>query len=206
MRKVKIAKSLPFSTSLENSLISSSLHFFRSKLIFKPELGLFKKSPYFVLSSVLFIVLPSDSEASLTSFGTASLLTSFGTASLLTSFGMTPWDVIPRHASAEGPPRFARDDKKVGSGRHPLPCPPEARKRRGTPRFRSGRQKRVLGVTKKVLGATKKVLGATKKKGARGDKKRGARGDSRRACTKTFLVQPQPDDLVFFIKLFTMKE
>jgi hypothetical protein len=37
-------------------------------------MGLFKKVP-------LYFVLPSDSEASLASLGTASLLTSFGTAS-----------------------------------------------------------------------------------------------------------------------------
>jgi|GEM_PF-6602875 len=56
--------------------------------------GCSKKSPYLVLPSNLSFVLPSDSEASLTSIGTASLLTSFGTASR---------DVIPRRLSAEGP-------------------------------------------------------------------------------------------------------
>ena len=56
---------------------------------------LFKKVPYYVL--------PSDSEASLALFGTASLLTLFGTASLLTLFGMASRDVIPRSVSAEGP-------------------------------------------------------------------------------------------------------
>jgi hypothetical protein len=56
--------------------------------------GLFKKVPYSVLPSNLSFVLPSDSEVSLASLGTASLLTSFGTALR---------DVIPRHASAEGP-------------------------------------------------------------------------------------------------------
>jgi len=46
------------------------------------------KSPYFVLPNVFFIVLPSDSEASFTSFGTALR------------------DVILRHVSAEGPIGF----------------------------------------------------------------------------------------------------
>jgi hypothetical protein len=49
-------------------------------MIDKKVWRLFKKVPY--------SVLPSDSEASLTSFGTASPLTSFGTASPLTSFGV----------------------------------------------------------------------------------------------------------------------
>jgi len=61
--------------------------------------------------------MPSVSEASLASLGTASPLTSFQTASR---------DVFPRRASAEGPPRLTplvdknggvRGDKKVGSGR-----------------------------------------------------------------------------------------
>ena len=47
--------------------------------------------------------MPSDSVASLTSFGIASPLTSFGTALR---------DVIPKHASAEGPLAYARGDKK----------------------------------------------------------------------------------------------
>jgi len=51
-------------------------------------------SPYFVVPSVLFVVLPSDSEASLTSFGTASRDVFPRRASLF---------VFPRHASAEGP-------------------------------------------------------------------------------------------------------
>jgi hypothetical protein len=48
-------------------------------------------------------VVPSGSEASLASLGTASPLTSLGTASR---------NVIPRSASAEGPLAYARGDKK----------------------------------------------------------------------------------------------
>jgi hypothetical protein len=62
--------------------------------------GLFKKVPlYFIPPNAHFFVLPSDSEASLTSFGTASR------------------HVSQRHVSAEGPLACARGDKRVGSGR-----------------------------------------------------------------------------------------
>jgi hypothetical protein len=96
----------------------------------KYDLRLFKKVPYSVLLS--------DSEASLTSFGTAS----------------PPHFVLPRvarHLSL----RSGRRPSSLRSRRRPG-CLPEALKRRGTPRLTP-------------------------------------RGDSRRACTKTFLVQPQYD-------------
>jgi len=66
--------------------------------------------------------VPSDSEAS---------LTSFGTASLFTSFGMTLRDVFPRRVSAEGPlaslgatKKGARGDKirKLGAASPTLSC------------------------------------------------------------------------------------
>ena len=77
-----------------------------------------KGAPYFVL--------PSVSEASLASLVTASLLTSFGMAlheetPRLTprgdekrGSGGQPIPVFSRRVSAEGPPRFARGDKKEG--------------------------------------------------------------------------------------------
>jgi hypothetical protein len=82
-----------------------------------------------------YLVLPSDSESSLTSFGTASPLTSFGTASFLTSFGTasTPHPVfssVSEKSPSCGRKRLkgrpltslgatekgARGDRKDGSG------------------------------------------------------------------------------------------
>jgi|GEM_PF-4367491 len=83
---------------------------------------LFKKVPYSVLPSVLFCPA-KHSEASLTSFGTASLLTSFGTTSsrkpLVLRLGAT------KRGSDGQPIRHP-------SARFPL-CLPESRKCRGTP-------------------------------------------------------------------------
>jgi hypothetical protein len=72
-----------------------------------------------------------------------------------------PYFVLP--SVSEASLACARDGvlTSFGTASPPL-CPPEARKRRGTPRLTP-----------------------------RGDEKKEARGDSRRACTKTFLVQPQ---------------
>jgi hypothetical protein len=70
----------------------------------------------------------------LSSLSTLSFLSSRGTLPFLSSrgtqvprdpsltLGATAHPVFPRHASAEGPLAYARCDKKVGSGRHPLPC------------------------------------------------------------------------------------
>jgi hypothetical protein len=64
-------------------------------MIVKWKWGLFKKVPPLLCpAEPPFFVVPSGSEASLASFGTASR------------------DVIPRHASAEGPLACARGDKK----------------------------------------------------------------------------------------------
>jgi hypothetical protein len=83
--------------------------------------GCSKKSPF-------YFVLPSYSEASLASLGTASLLTSFGTASpgrpLGLRLGATKKGArdasiplcLPEARQCRGTPRFARGDKKVGSG------------------------------------------------------------------------------------------
>jgi hypothetical protein len=131
--------------------------------------GCSKKSPlYFVLLSVLFIVLPISPSFVLPSVSEAPL-TSFGTAS---------WDVIPRRVSAEGPLaslgvtfstvscRAIARHPSLLSGRRPQgrnPSgwqPPTVSSQgmlfflsfRGTqvprdPSLRSGRQKRHLGAT-----------------------------------------------------------
>jgi hypothetical protein len=104
-------------------------------------LGLFKKSPP-------YLVLPSDSEASLTSFGTASpsTLSSRGAqapkdpsadASVRQKgFGATFPTLSSRGAQASKDPSAdasGRQKSRLGATAHP--CPPEARKRRGTPRL-----------------------------------------------------------------------
>jgi len=76
-----------------------------------PE-GCFKKPYRFI---------PSNSEASLTSFGTASrdVFPRHASAEgpLAYARGDIPYPVVPRHASAEGPLAYARGDKERGSGR-----------------------------------------------------------------------------------------
>ncbi len=79
-----------------------------------------------------FLVLPSVSRASLTSFGTASLRRPLGLRLGATKKRArddsphrvipqhAPFFVIPRHASAEGPLAYARGDREGSSGRHKI--------------------------------------------------------------------------------------
>ena len=134
----------------------------------------------------LYPVLSNNTAASLTSFETASLrrpLATLGATKrgLGVTFPTLSCRTIARHPSPQSGRRPQGDPSPYASGRqkerlgvtaHPcLPearfpfCLPEARKRRGTPRFARGDKKREAR--------------GDKKREARGDKKREARGDKK---------------------------